>query len=28
VPPSERPLRLSTERGERVYYSMSLVPKR
>jgi hypothetical protein len=27
VPPSESPLRLATNRGERVYYSMSLVPK-
>jgi hypothetical protein len=27
VPPSERPLRVSTDRGERVYYSMSLVLK-
>jgi hypothetical protein len=27
VPPSERPLRVITDRGERVYYSMSLVLK-
>lgn len=27
VPPSESPLRLETNRGQRVYYSMSLVPK-
>jgi hypothetical protein len=27
VPPSERPLRVMTDRGERVYYSMSLVLK-